>query len=204
MLFLLPSCLSSKHMKAHEVQAEIALREMRSVIEDQKYHMSRLEVELEIIEGKADSLISSTRQLRQDMAKLNKNEKEFYQTTWVQYEAKLKELMSFETSLKDDLESYKEKAGTILSTLSHLKSKIDDNENALLKQSQEILHLQNSLTSLLDIVNESDQGSMFYVVQSGDTLEKIAGEHRVSVEDLRQMNALSSNLIVVGQKLRLK
>lgn len=42
-----------------------------------------------------------------------------------------------------------------------------------------------------------------YVVQSGDTLFRIAGEYGMSVAELRQLNNLDSNLIMVGQRLRL-
>ena len=42
-----------------------------------------------------------------------------------------------------------------------------------------------------------------YVVRSGDTLYRIATEHGMSVPELRQLNNLGSNLILVGQRLRL-
>jgi len=42
-----------------------------------------------------------------------------------------------------------------------------------------------------------------YVVQSGDTLFRIASEHGISVAELRQLNNLNGDLIMVGQRLRL-
>lgn len=40
-----------------------------------------------------------------------------------------------------------------------------------------------------------------YQVQSGDSLEKIARKHQISVEELKRVNHLSSDKIVVGQTL---
>lgn len=42
-----------------------------------------------------------------------------------------------------------------------------------------------------------------HVVQSGDTLFRIASEHGISVAELRQLNNLNGDLIMVGQRLRL-
>ncbi len=41
-----------------------------------------------------------------------------------------------------------------------------------------------------------------YVVVSGDSLGKIAGQHGISVATLKELNNISSNLIFVGQKLK--
>ncbi len=42
-----------------------------------------------------------------------------------------------------------------------------------------------------------------YVVRSGDTLFRIASEHGLSVSELRRLNSLTGDLIMVGQRLRL-
>lgn len=42
-----------------------------------------------------------------------------------------------------------------------------------------------------------------YKVQSGDTLSKIARQHRITVETLKATNNLSSDLILVGQNLKI-
>ncbi|WP_312470531.1 LysM peptidoglycan-binding domain-containing protein [Neobacillus sp.] len=41
-----------------------------------------------------------------------------------------------------------------------------------------------------------------YVVQSGDTLGKISVQYNMSVQDLKSLNNLTSNMIFIGQKLK--
>ncbi|MEG0259964.1 MAG: LysM peptidoglycan-binding domain-containing protein, partial [Lysinibacillus sp.] len=41
-----------------------------------------------------------------------------------------------------------------------------------------------------------------YTVQKGDTLSKIAKEHKISVVDLKKWNKLTADIIYVDQKLQ--
>lgn len=43
----------------------------------------------------------------------------------------------------------------------------------------------------------------FYIVQKGDSLYKIAGKYNTTVEELKKLNNLSSNLLSIGQKLNI-
>ncbi len=47
-------------------------------------------------------------------------------------------------------------------------------------------------------------GERFYTVEKGDTLWSIAQKHGIAVEKLKQLNDLDSNVIRVGQKLKVK
>ena len=51
-------------------------------------------------------------------------------------------------------------------------------------------------------INTGNAGSSQYVIKSGDTLSKIAGEFNLTVASLKSMNNISSDLIFAGQKLK--
>jgi LysM repeat protein len=75
---------------------------------------------------------------------------------------------------------------------------------------QNMLHLQQSLQALAKAMhptNEtaastSHQGEV-YIVQSGDSLEKIAKKHQTSIQAITQLNQLKSSKIWVGQKIKI-
>ena len=48
-----------------------------------------------------------------------------------------------------------------------------------------------------------NNGNFVYTVTPGDTLWKIAQRYGVTVERIKEINNLTSNIIVVGQKLRI-
>lgn len=49
--------------------------------------------------------------------------------------------------------------------------------------------------------SESNLNNNYYIVQKGDTLWSIANKYKTTVNKLKDINNLSSNLIVIGQKL---
>ena len=50
------------------------------------------------------------------------------------------------------------------------------------------------------VINHSE---IFYVVKSGDTLARIAMQHRTTVKALKEVNGLDRNTLAVGAKLKL-
>jgi len=53
------------------------------------------------------------------------------------------------------------------------------------------------------VINDNNKAGERYIVQSGDTLSRIAARRGVSVSKIREVNGLSSNTIRIGQALTL-
>lgn len=54
------------------------------------------------------------------------------------------------------------------------------------------------------VVDNETQENTYYTVKSGDSLFRIAQEHNMEVEELKELNDLTSNTIRVGQKLTVR
>lgn len=53
-------------------------------------------------------------------------------------------------------------------------------------------------------VSEAPSGNSYYNVRSGDTLYKIANDHSMTVNELRQLNNLEDDMLRVGQRLTVR
>lgn len=54
------------------------------------------------------------------------------------------------------------------------------------------------------VVSSNTQQNTYYTVKSGDTLYKIARGHNMTLEELKELNDLSSNTISIGQQLTVR
>lgn len=86
------------------------------------------------------------------------------------------------------------------------KNRIVELEKIIHLQSQHIENLKSSLKLFIDAQSkELSSGPLgelkVYVVKSGDSLEKIARAHKTTIKRLKELNSLSGDQIIIGQKL---
>jgi peptidoglycan endopeptidase LytE len=95
-----------------------------------------------------------------------------------------------------DLRSLMAYANQTTSSLSQYRDHIQEIDRKI----EEVAKLRSTLTQISKTYS-SPESAPTYKVKSGDSLEKIARKHRVSVEALKRDNHLSSDKIVAGQEL---
>ncbi|NNE32134.1 MAG: LysM peptidoglycan-binding domain-containing protein [Winogradskyella sp.] len=82
--------------------------------------------------------------------------------------------------------------------------KVNDLETTLIDEGQQLL-VKNFENAVLDHKEEpivQKANSEYHIVRSGETLYGLSKQYDVSINELKQNNQLSSNLITVGQKLK--
>jgi LysM repeat protein len=108
------------------------------------------------------------------------------------------------------LEKLLEKAVADLRTLNtntaKALQKIQDLEGELALHDQkldEVNKLKGTLTSISKAIGTPTQNTdSSYRVKAGDSLEKIARAHKISVDSLKKLNQLQSDKIIIGQELK--
>lgn len=103
---------------------------------------------------------------------------------------------------------------TLIADLKTLKDHLNDSGIALEKCQEELKSLDSTLSSDIKTLKSSLQSMLCllqgkpseggtYVVKPGDSLGKIALDHHISIKELKVLNDLQNDQIVVGQKLQI-
>ena len=196
--FLITSCNS--HMavlQQDKYENSVTLNEMRSELADLKYALSHAQVEIQILEEQVqsqDTLIKKSKNTSSSSAidsKLPQLEKRLILLEQAQEKAQidLKQLSSHANQTSSCLQQYSTKISELEKTLDHQNKLIHD-----------VGDLKSSLKAFTTSLSKESNDST-YKVRAGDSLEKIAKNHKTSVDALKKANQLSQNKILIGQEL---
>jgi len=78
---------------------------------------------------------------------------------------------------------------------------IRNNNAIIIKYGDDTLNNQNIAQIIYQVINSYLNNENVYVVKSGDSLYAIARKYNTSVDELKRINNLTSNLLSIGQKL---
>lgn len=93
--------------------------------------------------------------------------------------------------------------------LADSKKRIANLEKSLEIQTKNLDNMQKALTSLIEAIQGKEpsattaNSSKVYRVKSGDSLEKIAKQNHTTIKKLKELNNLTSDQIIIGQKIEL-
>jgi membrane-bound lytic murein transglycosylase D len=65
------------------------------------------------------------------------------------------------------------------------------------------LSLKQRLVIPIEQNTQKLKTDFYYMVRKGDTLESIAKAHKISVQNIKLQNRMSSNVIKIGDRLKL-
>lgn len=99
----------------------------------------------------------------------------------------------------NDLRSLNTSTTQALTKIQNIEKEISTHDQRL----SEINQLKGTLTSISKAIGTATPNEMTYRVKAGDSLEKIARNHKISVDDLKKLNQLQSDRILIGQELKI-
>ncbi len=202
LLFALP--LQARPQSGFYTNPEV--EELRIELDDLKHALKTTQVELSLIEERSQ---------KQDKAlvTIKGDSKEKNGTSLSLLTAQISSLEKKVTNLEKTLEKAANDLRTLSTSVNQSLSKIQNIENEVSshdKRLGEISQLKGTLTSISKAIGVKSTSetqatpSKTYRVKAGDTLEKIARLNNISsVSELRKINNLQNDKIVVGQELRL-
>lgn len=199
------SCTSinSSSGKGEKQQIEVSLHKLRTDIEELKHDLNTQQMQLGIYEGKlvhVDDVI--------DSLKIESNEKQ---------KSTLEELEYHIAAIEKKLETYEARQKEIIADLSQLETHANHTIKALSQYKEKIKEFEQMLSFHDEVINEvsqlkrhlnhtakiSSEGRSLenYTVKSGDSLQRIARHYNTSIDDIKRLNGLKDDLIIVGQEL---
>lgn len=215
---------SQKQMGGGDINTTV--RQLRTDIADLKHEMRNHEDEIRIFDRKIQSQENSFEDFKQQLLDETQSQRDLTRAATINLEGRTdtlnQSISNLDASVKgltSDLRLIKTQSNDSVAVLGQYRQKIGELEEIIHTQGQLIQNLEQALKSMVEVweaketarelatkpleATSSSDSDKTYKVQSGDSLEKIAKAHKVSVQSLRAANQLTGDRILIGQTLKI-
>ncbi|MGM0440044.1 MAG: LysM peptidoglycan-binding domain-containing protein [Chlamydiota bacterium] len=201
---LLASCSSVEYAERQQLDTTSSrVQKLQASVDDQNYRLNSHNVEMEILEGKVTKLQNNLANINTNLDKIT-NEQKSLQDHYQRLDQQLATLNKGLDKFPADIRRLQDHANLTANSLEQYKGKINTIEKNINTQNQRITKLFDSINLLTSLVeNKPIATGKTHKVRSGDSLDKIAKRYNTSIEALKKINRLKSDLIVVGQELKI-
>lgn len=203
--YFLASCspiTSTQHDEKYKW--ELTLHEVQTNLDDLRHDTHCMVSEMQILDTRLKAFESQIeyvryQELQNQRAKLQSLEQQIQN-----FEAKTAQFEKKVLSSQEGLDSLSLFAKETSFALSQFKSKIEEIEGEMIDQSRR-LETFARLKENIQMLSKSLRldSSKIHKVKSGETLEKIAKHYKTDVAQIKEMNQLNSDLIVIDQELKI-
>jgi LysM repeat protein len=198
-LLLLSSCTNQwLTSEPYNVRAEPAIIALETELSALNRTLQQQATELALLQDRLNEQESISKQRNRDAFPLN--------TRLNNIEQKISLMEKEEDRTRIELGRSKQIHEEFRAEQSRLKQELISCQQQL---AQALRELKSTLTAISQEISQSGTETRStppqrYRVQSGDTLEKISKQHDVTIADLKRLNQLRNDTILVGQELILK
>lgn len=198
----------------YEDDSKIVVRELRDSLEDLKQEIRNHEIELRMFQEKLTNQDISMETLLQQTAEGQKAQKEQWKGNAQTLESKITQLETTTKHLVADLKTLKDHLTQTVNVVEQTSQKLAKFENAMETQNQNLAHLETALSAMMEgfqvkhtavaTAGKDEGSSKAYLVKAGDSLGKIAQDHKISLKVIRELNPqLKNDKIIPGQRLQI-
>lgn len=175
--------------------------------DDTTHRVKNCEIEIDMLKNNLQSQDEGREKLYKEMEESLSNVKRYLKEAESNASEPKQKMSKTMQGLENDLATLKNhvnqlssKINELNSTIANLKKDISGHSSSL-KSMDEALTLLSKAISPQSMPKRSSSKEGKYVVQSGDSLEKIAKKHGLTISQLKERNHLSSSVIRAGQEL---
>lgn len=194
---------SSPNAEGH--QWELTLHEVQTNVDDIRHDVNCTQTEIQILEGRVKQYESALAALKQQDLEKRQAKIDALSQQLQTLEKKWAAIEKTKEKEVQELERLVSHANETAASLAQFKSRFQELEEEIVSQNRrfdDLSKVKNSIETLAKgMQEESLKGS--YKVRAGDSLEKIARKHQTTVEQLKKLNRLDQDLIVVGQEIKI-
>lgn len=168
------------------------------------HHVSNLETEVAYLKQKCDNQDRTIDALRDELATVTKAINALKNAA--KHDEKLAKIEQNIQKLVADIQKFKTHANEANSAISSTQNSLSHQKEQYKIYDEQIKNLQSALKSLaaaMQMKKPQTASGEKYCVKRGDTLEKIAKNHKISVKELKEANTLQSDTLRVGQQLQI-
>ncbi len=187
--------------KGDKHQMELSLHKVRTEVEDIKHDLNTYEIEHHVIEGKLIDQEQTIASLRHQVAELKSGKLDSFVQELQNLDKKLHQIAKKQDKIVTDIRQLSSHANDTTTALAQYKDKIAQFEKAIQGQNLQLSEIQKIKDGITKLTEAESIKS--YTVKAGDSLEKIARDHHTSVDKIKKVNGMTSDLIVVDQQLAL-
>lgn len=187
----------------HEARLELMMREMQTNTDDLRHSVSRLQTELQILDGRIKTYEHALAIFKQQDLEKQQEKLDLLVSQVELLEKSCSQLLRVHEGESQESRKLVLHANETTIALSQFKSRLGEIEKELQTQkrgAEELAKMKTRFEALAKHLHIAEDCKM-YKVRPGDTLEKIARFHKTSVERIKQINQLDHDLIVVGQEI---
>lgn len=213
MLTVVSGSLTAAPSWSNNTADQSGVKKIYDRVEMLRYEVSNHEAQLKALEDRIRNEEDTIAALRGEIDTSSKVQKDSLKGRSEGFETKITTHDTTIKGLANDLRQLQTHANQSSTVLEQYQKRIADLEKVVDKQAQNIDSLKAAMKSLMQALKgdsavavadlePSADGNSVYRVQSGDSLGIIAQKFHTTVRELKEVNSLKNNTIIVGQKLK--
>lgn len=205
LVLIVQSCSPLKSSPNEEKhQMELTLHEVQTNLDDLRHDLNCFQTEIQILDSKFSNQENESQKIKNNLVDKTQNKLDSIFLRLSELESKLVAIEQKQSLEEDSLNTLSLHANETTSALTQHKNKLSELENSNFENNKKIQEVNNLKSTLKDIAKYiKATPSSAYKVKKGDSLERIAKNHKVSVEAIKELNQLDNDLIVVGQDIKI-